>query len=212
MIHAGYTQISKLLKRTNHTTWYGRSTFSIAGILLILSAPLFYLLFSDASLLYTLFIGTWVISLILGNEWLLEQRKQFWNELSQTNKALIKSIEHLDSIEIILEKLESINVLLKKLKHNLWFTDWMYSDEIHRSHEELFWLELVFLSQILTDLEKDLEKQVQENIENLTETKDSIPTLDTQWQKYSQLVEIQKIRLEKQIGEFKKLEKILIKV
>ncbi len=88
----------------------------------------------------------------------------------------------------------------------------MYSDEIHRSHEELFWLELVFLSQILSNLEKDLEKQVQENIEKLTETKDSIPTLDTQWQKYSQMVEMQKIRLEKQIGEFKKLEKILIKV
>ena len=88
----------------------------------------------------------------------------------------------------------------------------MYSDEIHRSHEELFWLELVLLSQILSNLEKDLEKQIQENIVKLTETKDSIPTLDTQWQKYSQIVEMQKIRLEKQIGEFKKLEKILIKV
>lgn len=212
MIHDSYAQISKLLKRTHHTTWYGRSTFSIAGVLLILSAPLFYLLFSDASILYTLCIWFWVISLIHGNEWLLAKRIQFSRELWKANKELIKSVEDLDSVDTILEKLTSISILLEKLKQNLWFTDWLYSDEIHRTHEQIFSLEINLLTHILIDLEKDLEKQIQINIGNLTKTKNTIPTFEWDSKKYSQLIQLQKIRLEKQISEFKKLEKILIKV
>ncbi len=128
------------------------------------------------------------------------------------NRQLIKSIESDDSIENILNKLEYIYSLIHRFKKNLCFTDWMYSDEIHTSHKQIFSLELVFLYGIISDLEKDLKKQVQVHIGNLKNAKNKISNTSGDFLNNFELVQLQKIRLEKQISEFKKLDRILVKI
>ncbi len=95
---------------------------------------------------------------------------------------------------------------------NLPFTDYFYSDRIHEEQKIIFKNEILFLIGILRDLKKDLSVRLSEQESLLHEAKrkvkkhlDTLPELeDTK--------RVQEMRLDSQIQEFEKLQKILVKV
>ncbi len=211
MLNTLYRNLEKSLKK-NDSYFYGTSIFTILSIILIIWGMSIPFLISNWGILYMVCIVAWVISFVNGNNWLIERRWRVLSDISDKNKALIESVKSVDDIDAILGKVEEIYKLVNQMNWNLPFTDYFYSDRIHEIQKNIFQNEILFLTWVLQDLKKDLSLRLSEQGALLSEAKGKVKKhLDT-LPELEDTKRIQEIRLDSQIQEFEKLQKILIKV
>ncbi len=159
-------------------------------------------------------VTPWLISNI--NTHIKELLIRYLKELQDINRFLYKTYKKRDSIEEVLLKLETLQEILRNI--NLYKT---FSSQNSLKNQDnvinnltrwFFNNQLIFINSIIQDLQSDLNQNIIRRKNILESAKSDVANNLKGTPDLMKVSELQQARLDSQIQEFEKLQKILVKV
>ena len=177
------------------------SDWTIRLLGLLIDIGIFWLICSPLFLVVSFITGKYEVSLYA------------WLEKIKTDLHLLyKESWNYDSLNTILAKINDINILYGKILKHSSILKIFYPKNTFISYRNFLNSVAIFLKIVLHDSNEDLQKVVKEVSKSLEWAKSEVAQNIIGTTLLDETSKLQQLRLEKQIEEFEKLEKILIKI
>jgi len=142
---------------------------------------------------------------------LLRSIKLISNAIIEAHEDIYNNIELIENIDEILIKTNKIHELQNRLSKMRFFV-FIFSPRNWKEFTETIYQSLFWCIEILANLRSDLWYILQEQTSTLEKAKSSLSTHVHWTTELNQVSELQRARLDKQIGQFEELQRVLVRV
>lgn len=170
---------------------------------------IFTLIASGFGVILSFYLSEFLFKIIINP--ILNKITKISENIINLHKEILWTIESIENIENILNKTESIQFLQKKLFRMRSFV-WIFNPKNWTEFARITKESLIWCIEILANLRSDLQLRLTEQQKTLESAKSEVEKNITWTTELNQVSELQRARLDKQIEQFKELQRVLVKV